>query len=455
MSAPFVKTLVPLFQIPGYVRYFHGHSVGALYQVLQSKVWRQSIPKTKNADGWVTALCSLCASGHLATYVTPQELETILGIGKRRVVDVLYTLASLQLANVQPFDKGYIVTVGTRTGKEENFTIESWLELDPSEVTLLLIEHVVGANAKGAEKLLGELKKSSESGKKVQPMWKKSCNKKTFSNPTLLRPQREEVPPPILPILDKENRYTTKARNAPSGVAAFGSKTEALNRVSSETDWSRAEQAGDLALAQGATLEQVNSLLFTKVLSSYPGMSRTPRFAHTLAEVETNDALDDGAKGRVLGKLWAALHKDVHGAKVSQRALSETIGALKNGLGNVSLHQGLWTLKRSVGNESDLSFLAKSGRNLITLVKQNSAEYHTLLNQQREAELRREQQRLRASEEGERLEKLRTIADGYDPSKDTRLQEFYQDDADKKRRQAEHRERVARELARMELEVSG
>lgn len=384
-NEPFLMVPYVLLRIPEYGRYFDGAPIGFMYRLFMTGVRRQYTDGLRyfKEGGWVTELAKRYDGGELSSYFTLVDIEEATGFTTRHIRDFIKKLEELKLIKVEEFGSGYIFVMGRRLTSEskdgysvgadhEGFFIdawETWAQRDREEFRLFIIGQL--APPKAREKLLGKI--LPESGKNSSQNVVEDCTSEEA-------PGQYSLDAGKSPRIDK-GRIDLLQEDA----TASANPLEALYaRIRSEATWIDAEKAASEAMKEGAPLAKVNALLSERVPKEYEKFSRFPRFAFRLYSFDHSEkeaAKHDYVK---LSLLWKALNEDVTGVNYGENAkfYTEVRGAYKKNLTNkYSYDQCLWSLKRAIANERTLEFLLKGGRNLITIVQQNSKDYHELRQQ--------------------------------------------------------------------------
>lgn len=381
-NEPFLMIPYALLRIPEYGRYFDGAPIGFIHRLLMTGVRRQYTDGLRyyKEGGWVTELAKRYDNGELSAYFTLEGIEEATGFTQRHIRDFIKKLEELKLVQVEEFGSGYIFVVGRRLKLEANngysvgedhegFFIDSWetwAQRDKYSFRVFIIENLVPPKAR--EKLLGKIlpklgKNFSETDAEVSVREE--------------RPEQENSGVDTAPRIDRVSidllqEDSTESANPLNALYA---------RIRSEPNWIDAEKVAREAIQAGATLAKVNSLLSDRVPDKYDRFRRFPRFAFRLYAFDHSESEASKADYVKLSMLWKALNEDVTGVNYGENAkfYTEVRGAYKKHLtSKYSYEQCLWTLKKAVGTERTLNFLAQGGRNLITLVQQNSKEYHEL-----------------------------------------------------------------------------
>lgn len=375
-NEPVLMTPFSLLRVSEYGRYFDGSPVGFLYRLLRTRVWRKGTEDLKyfKEGGWVTELSSRYGKGDLSAYFSLGEIEEATGFTIRYIRSLIDKLVRLKLIKVENFGDGLVFVLGRRLLSEdehgygvgyghEGFYIdawETWLEKDEVEFRTFLVNEL--APPKAREKLLGKILP------KVGKNFSENSVPKTEDS---LSPGEEKAEVQGGARIDKVK--IVKAEDKSSDLASL------YARIRSEADLLEAEKLARLALKEGAPLGVVNHHLAPHVADKYKRFVFTPRFAIRLQYFDDNPP---SSPPSALASLWKALAEDVTGNNYGDKSnfYVNVVGAYKKHLlSKYSYDQCLWTIKKVATDERNLNFLVQGGRNLISLVHQNSKEYHTLM----------------------------------------------------------------------------
>lgn len=114
ISSLHFRTPYTLMRVPEYLRWFDSTTLGGMYRLLSSKVYRVTLGSLKfvNESGYVTQLAKRYEEGSLCAYATDEELMEAFNFSRRSVEDHRKKLISLKLIKAEKFKEGYIYTLG-------------------------------------------------------------------------------------------------------------------------------------------------------------------------------------------------------------------------------------------------------------------------------------------------------------------------------------------------------
>ena len=416
---PFLMTPYSLLRTPEFGRFFDGASIGFIYRYLRTGIWRQGTEDLRytNKGGYITELAKHYDNGWLASYTSTSGLMEFSGFTRRTINTLMQKLEELKLIRVQEFGDGYIVVLGKKLTLStiqgysvgdfhEGYFIdewESWHERNEVEFREFLIESLAPPAQK--DKFLTRLKESGEGTGKILPGDRKNfANYEDDENSDSSRQEQAKVEVENSPRIDKvriEKRKDPDFAQAQS--APLENHSLYSTRIRESETWKDAEVWAREAFAQDVPLSVINSAL-AGFLGS-PQYPKYPRLSRALAE------FDPEAKNPHIGLawVWCSLHEDITGVAPTATSglFKKAAGAYKRSLSSqYSVAQCVWTIHTTMREGTSIEFLSRAGHNLITVVKQKSAQYNSILESQRQSKLEAEAEKVREQERIEREKKL-------------------------------------------------
>jgi len=404
INEPFLITPYSLLRTPEYLRFFDSASVGGVYRLLLTRVWRQGEKSLKyKSEGWVSRVASLYDDGWLPAYFSLDELCEATGFTPKSINNHLSTLEDLKLIRRDAFADGWLFLLGKRLRFEssslglsvgddhEGYFIdawESWLERDEVEFRTFLVEKLAPPKQKQAflGKIFPSVEKNFSRTEPTETVKKSRAARDKSSVEQPLRIDKKRI----------KDLNSPKTEETPSGAtisdATTVSSTDYSKRIRDAETNDDAVKVAREAYADGTSLHLINQVL----ASREPGLAfpKYPRFSFAASAYDPNPKNPHVA----LAGLWAALHEDITGvvATSTKKFYATVVGAYKNSLLKEYSHeQCLWTLHKVVREGgSSLDFLSQGGRNLMALVRQNAKFYQEMLEAKRISELQREANRI-------------------------------------------------------------
>jgi len=372
----FIMVPVSLLEVPAFVRYFDSKSIGSIYRVLCSKVWRKSsVSVKKSAGDRFFTLSKLYDSGYLSSIYDLSSLASAVGYTERNVRRDLDKLIELGLVVVEKINGEvfYIVGESSLTGKtglslgvhSEYFYINRWRdfvnyasEYDQTKLNLF---------SEDLEKFLrfGQfchffLTNLSQIST-IDDLKNFVLDGKTSDESASLIDKVIELKPSSK--VDEEGFVPKMAGMSPEDALKFGRK---------------------LLREEKVTLAEVNSVLKSKVDEEFASMISTPRFAISLHTALYN-AEEKSSDIKRVTSLWSSLREDfagVSGSSSSSREYSKISAIVKNLLSKYSYQQIIWSMKKTVERSiSDAEFMANGVTTLEFFVKKYAKEYQGMRNE--------------------------------------------------------------------------
>jgi DNA-binding transcriptional ArsR family regulator len=386
----FVMVPTVLLEIPTFVRHFDSKSIGSVYRVLCSKIWRKpSDGLRKNPSKRTEILASLYETGALASMYDLKTLASAMSYTERNVRRDLSRLEDLNLLRSVKVDGEVFFIVGESNLRangdrfmghsSEALYLDSWKDF------LNFINQYSPHSIKFFEEDLDKF--FTKNGQKFHKFVTKISQNATLEGfRSIVRdmdtPQEEVLL--IEKVIEKVIKPLAEGSNE---VLENPLKTNVPNRELSEIK----NPSDALKYARNRLRgEEITKTEFSNFLKGYVSeelshYSATPVFAIEL-NCQKSSKKEESYR---LAKLWSALREDLNSSVQPKEGVSEfgkILGNFKSMLKKYSFNQIYWTLTTTVSSSvEDSKFLTLSVGAFEHQVRKLANDYQSL----RDASLRK------------------------------------------------------------------
>lgn len=135
----YVPVYRDLMMVPDYVKNFQSKSIGSMYTIIVSRIWRKGFAWSKQEGyyGFIERCAKEYDNGHLTAYMDDEELADLLGVGERHVRRLRDQLVELGLVEATKdgyhgtgnfYRLGEVLSQNEYGNHNEVLYIEKWLK---------------------------------------------------------------------------------------------------------------------------------------------------------------------------------------------------------------------------------------------------------------------------------------------------------------------------------------
>lgn len=394
------RTPYLLLKIPEYMRWFDSATIGSLYRLLSSKIYRRGVNQLRfyKEGTYLTELAKRYDAGKLCCYMTDEEIQDAMLMQGRRIIDLKKELQELKLIKVEKFKDGYIYelgiiyqhqdTDGYKTGQEsEGHYIDqwyTWANCEEDSEQMLAFRYYL------AEKLGSDKKKQEVQSEickilhGIEKNFAQILSLKTSVKPPVARAKTPAAPAPIEVNTNEDMNYVPPTGE---GEELFDLLPDRLTEFKGKLKfkgYSISHLSKDFRrmLTLGATKEVLSDI----VLSTVHETNRFPELP--LFSKHLDVKYKNATEGFVW--LWFALREDVtRAAPPADKKggmYKETRIAFANLEGKYEVEQVRWTLKEIAKNSKARLALVTNHFAIAKMLGDYSAQYTQFVANNRLAE---------------------------------------------------------------------